>query len=314
MDGKGTDAVEAIMLNKSLQRITWNAKSLSNMTNLRFLNICNVDLSEDPECLSNELRFLKWHEYPSNSLPSNFRPRNLFELNLCHSRIKYLWKGKKVLYLNFIGYIIFQNLKVIELSYSHDLTETPEFLSVPNLEKLHLEGCTGLRKLHESVAFLKRLIILNLKGCSNLESFPSNVGGLKLLKIFTLQGCLKLDKIPQNLEELECLERLDLGGTAMTQIPSSIAQLRNLEYLSCLSLFLPIRYLFSTCLLLPPLSGLCCLTTLDLSGSRLSEGALPCDLGSLCFLKELNLSNNNFEILPESFREFCKKNKINVFL
>ncbi|KAK0600067.1 hypothetical protein LWI29_011268 [Acer saccharum] len=96
MDGKGTDAVEAIMLNKTLHRITWNAKSLSNMTNLRFLNISNVDLSEEPECLSNELRFFKWHGYLSNSLPSNFRPRNLFELNLCHSRIKYLWKGNKV--------------------------------------------------------------------------------------------------------------------------------------------------------------------------------------------------------------------------
>ncbi|KAK2657666.1 hypothetical protein Ddye_010718 [Dipteronia dyeriana] len=308
IENRGTEEVKGIVLDKSEHPITHlNGRSFSNMRNLRLLKIRNFDLSEDIENLSNELRFLKWPKYPLNSLPSNFRPPELFELNLCHSRIKYLWKDIKA----------FQKLKTIKLNYSHDLIETPDFTMVPNLEMLYLEGCTRLRKVHESVGGLKRLTILNLRSCKNLESFPSNLSGLKLLKILNLQGCSKLDKLPQNLGELECLEYLDLGGTAIRQVPSSIARLTNLKTLSfsaCkgqqprswISLSWTRRHPSSMCLLLPPLSGLCSLKTLDLSDCGLLEGALPNDIGSLRSLKELKLSNNNFFSLPESIKELSK--------
>ncbi|TXG49765.1 hypothetical protein EZV62_025640 [Acer yangbiense] len=301
----GTHEVKGIMLDKSKQRINHlNGESFSSMRNLRLLKIRNVDLSRDIEYLSNELRFLKWPEYPSNSLPSNFQPQKLFELNLCHSQIQYLWKDMKA----------FERLKTIKLSYSHKLIETPDFTRVPNLEMLDLEGCTRLCKVHDSVGFLKRLTKLNLKGCKNLVSFPSNVSGLKLLKILNLQGCSKLDRLPQNLEELEVLEELDAGETAIRQVPPAIARLLNLESLSFCeckvqgwrSLVLPRKYLNSMCLSLPPLLGLFRLKALDLSDCGLSDGSLPSDLGSLCSLKELKLSNNNFVSLPESIKRLSK--------
>ena len=46
--------------------------------------------------LSNELRSLYWLGYPLNSLPSNFHPEKLFELNMCFSQLKQLWEGNKV--------------------------------------------------------------------------------------------------------------------------------------------------------------------------------------------------------------------------
>ncbi|KAK0592821.1 hypothetical protein LWI29_026044 [Acer saccharum] len=252
LDAFGTNYVEGIMFNKHEQRIIHlDGKSFSGMINLRLLQINNVDLSEDLEYLSNELRYLKWHGYPSNSLPSNFRPRKLFALDLCHSRIKYLWKGMET----------FERLKTIKLSYSHNLIETPDFTWVPNLEMLDLEGCTRLCKVHDSVGLLERLTILNLKGCKNLVSFPSNVS--RLLKILNLQGCSKLDHLPQNLGELEVLEELDAGETAIRQVPPSIARLSNLKSLSFCgckvqgwrSIFLPRKYFDSMCLSLPRLSG-----------------------------------------------------------
>ncbi|KAL5778621.1 hypothetical protein ACOSQ2_009358 [Xanthoceras sorbifolium] len=315
-ENRGTQAVTGIMLNKSKQRITHlDGKSFSSMRNLKLLKISNVDLSENLQYLSNELRFLKWPEYPLNYLPLNFQPPNLFELNLCHSRIKYLWKGVKP----------FLKLKTIKLSCSHYLIETPDFTRVPYLEVLDFEGCTRLRKVHDSVGYLERLTILNLKNCENLESFPSNVHGLKVLKILNLQGCSKLDKLPQNLGDLEGLEELDAGRSAITQVPSSIAQLKNLKNLSfreCKgqppkswtlvtavaqlssfwSFFLPKRNPNSMCLSLPPLVGLFSLKMLDLSDCNLSEGALPDGIGSLCSLQELKLSNNNFDSLPESIK------------
>ncbi|TXG66084.1 hypothetical protein EZV62_007359 [Acer yangbiense] len=259
----GTQEVKGIMLDKSEQRITHvNGKSFSGMRNLRLLKISNVDLSEDIEYLSNELRFLKWPKYPSTSLPSNFQSQELFELNLCRNRIKYLWKDMKA----------FPKLKTIKLSNSHNLIETPDFTMVPNLEILDVEGCTRLCTVHKSVGLLERLTILNLKDCKNLVNFPNDVSGLKLLKILNLQGCSELNKLPQNLGELERLEELDVGGTAIRQVPSSIARLTNLKTLSfreCkghppqsrmssfFSLQLPRKHPNTMCLLLPPLSENC---------------------------------------------------------
>ncbi|KAL5776124.1 hypothetical protein ACOSP7_009050 [Xanthoceras sorbifolium] len=312
-NNRGSEAVEGIMLSKSKHRIIHlDGKSFSNMSNLRLLKISKVDLSENLEYLSNELRFLKWHGYPSNSLPSNFHPHKLFELNLRHSQIKYLWNGMET----------FQKLKNIKLSYSHKLIETPDFKRVPNLEMLDLEGCTRLRKLHESVGFLQRLTVLNLKNCKNFECFPSYICGWKCLKILNLSGCSKLDKLPQNLGEIECLEDLDVGGTAITQVPSSIVNLTNLQNLSfrdcrgqvptptwrslLWSLILPQRNENSMCLRLPPLIGLHSLKNLVLSGCNFSEGTLPNDLDSLPSLEQLDLCRNNFVNLPESISRLPK--------
>ncbi|KAK0591686.1 hypothetical protein LWI29_006345 [Acer saccharum] len=286
------------MLNKPKERIfRLNGKSFSSMSNLMLLKLSNVDVSEGQIYLPNNLRFLKWHGFPLKTLPSNFSTRNLFELNLCGSKINYLWKGMKD----------FPKLKTVKLSNSHNLIETPDFTMVPNLEMLDVKGCTKLRKVHESIEVLKSLSVLNLEGCKNLQSFQVFFV-LKSLKILNLQGCSKLDKFPENLEELEHLEELDVGGTAITQVPSSIARLTNLQKLSfqkCNSQPWWSSYLLRTntrCLALPSLTGLRSLKKLNLSECNLLEGTLPKDLDSLYSLEELDLSKNKFISLPESIK------------
>ncbi|KAH9685383.1 ADP-ribosyl cyclase/cyclic ADP-ribose hydrolase [Citrus sinensis] len=274
----GTDAVEAIIVDVP-EMTQLEAKSFSTMSNLRLLEINNVYPSGNLEYLSNNLRYLKWHGYPFNSLPVSFRPEKLFKLNLCSSRIKYLWKGIKPL----------KELKSMNLSHSCNLIRTPDFTGVPNLERLNLEGCTRL-----------------------LES----------LKILCLCGCLKLEKLPQDLGEVECLEELDVGGTAIRQIPPSIVQLVNLKIFSLhgckgqppkilssdffLSLLLPNKNSDSMCLSFPRFTGLSSLQTLDLSDCNLLEGAIPFDIGSLFSLEAIDLSGNNFVSLPSSINQLLK--------
>jgi hypothetical protein len=53
-----------------IKEAQWNMKAFSKMSRLRLLKIDNVQLSEGPEDLSNELRFLEWHSYLSKSLPA----------------------------------------------------------------------------------------------------------------------------------------------------------------------------------------------------------------------------------------------------
>ena len=55
------------------------------------------DVPKDLEFPYFELRYLHFEGYPLESLPTNFHPRNLVELNLKHSSIKQLWKGNEVL-------------------------------------------------------------------------------------------------------------------------------------------------------------------------------------------------------------------------
>ena len=81
----------------------WSMKAFSKMTKLRLLKIHNVDVSEGPEYLSNELRFLEWHAYPSKSLPASFQPDELVELYMSCSSIEQLWYERKVTLPNLTG-------------------------------------------------------------------------------------------------------------------------------------------------------------------------------------------------------------------
>jgi hypothetical protein len=74
----------------------WNMKAFSKMSRLRLLKIDNVQLSEGPEDLSNELRFIEWHSYPSKSLPAGLQVDELVELHMANSCLEQLCYGCKV--------------------------------------------------------------------------------------------------------------------------------------------------------------------------------------------------------------------------
>ncbi|KAK2665480.1 hypothetical protein Ddye_004054 [Dipteronia dyeriana] len=173
VENMGTLSVETIILEGDRRRevithLKLNGKSLSGMSNLRLIIINNVDvhLSEDLEYLPNELRFLEWHGYP----------------------IEYIWKDIK---------LSTKNLKIINISFSHNLIKTPDFEMISNLERLNLQCCTKLCEIHKTVGSLGKLILLNLKECGNLVVFPSDIHGLKSLKILNLNAYSKLDTLSQ---------------------------------------------------------------------------------------------------------------------
>lgn len=101
-DFQGTGAIKGIVLDMSkIKRdVKVNPAAFSNMWALRFLkiycdnmhrNMCKLLLPQGLESFaSNELRYLQWDFYPSKSLPLDFIPENLVELNLRHSHLKEL--------------------------------------------------------------------------------------------------------------------------------------------------------------------------------------------------------------------------------
>ncbi|KAI7740561.1 LOW QUALITY PROTEIN: hypothetical protein M8C21_023929, partial [Ambrosia artemisiifolia] len=288
---------------------------LSKMTKLKFLRINNIHFVKGLKCLSNDLRIIEWFGCSLKSLPSTFEPKHIFELEMCCSQLKTLWKKDLEL----------PNLRSINLSFSKYLTKIPDLTSASNLEKLNLEGCTNLTSLHASVLLLHQLRYLNLKGCTCLESLGKTPMEMEALEALLLSGCSKLQyipefgknmkrlehlyvdgtrikKLPENLGEMCDLRNLDASGTCIEELPSSINRLKKLRLLHLN--ICPLS--FNTRCFLNP--------SLDILSSCLKEGLFPtevtlsyCNLsvipdgiGLLCCLISLDLSGNEFVSLPSS--------------
>ncbi|XP_040994251.1 disease resistance protein RPV1-like [Juglans microcarpa x Juglans regia] len=238
------------------------------MKNLRLLQINNCHLTGRFELLSKELRWLCWHNCQLKILPQNFHLENLVVLDLQHSNFKEVWKENRV----------FNKLKVLNLSYSKNLYKSPCFSQVPHLEMLVLEGCINLFELHDSI-----------------------------------------EKLPENLGNMMALKEVFIGGTAIKQLPSSLSFLINWKGLSLseykefseswLSRFLSWispRSLNPITLLRASVCGFGTLGKLILGDCNLSEDKIPLDLGAFSSLKDLDLSENNFRILPDSISGLSK--------
>ncbi|KAL6127972.1 hypothetical protein ACLB2K_071333 [Fragaria x ananassa] len=191
----------------------------------------------------------------------------------------------------------FEKLKFINLSHSHHLTTTPDFTEATNLEKLVLEGCSSLRRVHSSISALKDLVFLCLKGCIELQSLPSSIC-LKSLKTLDLSGCSSLKRFPDVSGIMDNLLELYLDGTAIEELPSSIERLQGLVLLNlgnCRSL---IRLPDNIC-------NLACLTDLLVSGcSKLDR--LPENLGNLESLVGLEVEGSGIRELPFSILRLNK--------
>ncbi|KAL6184840.1 hypothetical protein ACLB2K_046240 [Fragaria x ananassa] len=202
--------------------ICLSPKCFKKMKNLQlFINI-NARFSGEVNYLPNQLRFLDWPGFPAQSLPSDFNPQKLVELNMRNSRISRLGEGLKNL----------QNLKSLSFRSCKFLTEVPDLSGrFPNLERLDLRGCTNLAELHHSVGSLENLVRFDLNGCNNLKMFPRIVK-MKSLQYITFRGCKRLENFPEIVGRMESLFIMNVSGTAITEVPSSIGhQLYNLKEL-----------------------------------------------------------------------------------
>uniref|UniRef100_A0A7N2M0P6 Disease resistance protein RPS4B/Roq1-like leucine-rich repeats domain-containing protein n=1 Tax=Quercus lobata TaxID=97700 RepID=A0A7N2M0P6_QUELO len=81
--------------------------------------------------------------------------------------------------------------------------------------------------VHESVGFLDKLRKWNLVFCDSLQTLPNNLR-LISLEEFSLFGCPMLEKFPNIHQEMKRLKKLDLFGSGIRELPSSIGYLTRL--------------------------------------------------------------------------------------
>ncbi|XP_016646930.1 PREDICTED: disease resistance protein TAO1-like, partial [Prunus mume] len=268
----------------------FSAQAFSKMKKLRLLHLSNVELTGEYKDFPKKLIWLCWHYFPLESIPDDFpvQPK-LVALDLQDSKLKIVWKDCK----------LHENLKILNLSYSYELTKSPDFSKLPNLKELRLEGCKSLSEVHSSIGDLGRLSLVNLEFCEMLRDLPLNFYNSKSIETLLLNDCSSFEKLAEGLGDMVSLTTLEANKTAIRQIPSSILKLKKLKVLS---LCYYVKGSPSTNLLPPSLQSLSSLRELALADWSLTDDAFPKDLGSLISLENLDLAGNDFCSLPSLSR------------
>ncbi|KAJ9542430.1 hypothetical protein OSB04_028936 [Centaurea solstitialis] len=222
---RNLEAIEAIVSahvdeDMSDENTGFSADVFENMKNLRLLDICGGFTSCEPTTLPDELRWLRWDEYPFSCL-SVANMRKLVGLIMIGGEIEHLLIGNKVMHY----------LKLIDLRDSFSFRTLPDFSWTPNIEKLILSNCCNLVKVHESVGYLRRLVYLDMNGCDNLKSLPSMIE-MESLETLILSYCYSLEEFPKVSPCMVKLSSINLDGCEnLKNIPNSICELKNLKTL-----------------------------------------------------------------------------------
>ncbi|KAK7349946.1 hypothetical protein VNO77_07868 [Canavalia gladiata] len=223
MGNRGTKAVEGLVLKlPSTNTKCLKTKAFKKMRRLRLLHLAGVELVGDFEYLSKDLRWLCWHGFPLTCIPTNFYQGNLVSMEIEYSNIKHVWQEAQLM----------EKLKILNLSHSRCLMQTPDFSNLPNLEKLILVDCPRLFEVSHTIGHLNKILLINLKNCVNLRTLPRSIYQLKSLKALILSGCLMIDKLEEDLEQMESLITLIADKTAITRMPFSIVRSKSIGYIS----------------------------------------------------------------------------------
>ncbi|GLU16366.1 hypothetical protein SLE2022_328040 [Rubroshorea leprosula] len=278
----------------------FDTEALARMSKMRILQLRNANFVGKFEHFSKELRWLCWERYPQVSIPSSLNLKKLVDLRLRNSKLKYIWDASKVL----------RNLKVLDLSHSHDLIGTSDISGLLNIEKLIFKGCINLIEVHQSIGNLSKLIYLDLENCQNLVHLPTEICKLRFLENLNLYLCSKLEELPEDFGNMETLKELDIGCTGIKRLPMSIGHLKNLTnffWNNEGSLFES-----SGTYDLSPLWSLTSVKELNLSFCKLSDNSFPRDLSGSQNLETLLLRGNAFQHLPIFLSNLPKLKKLDV--
>ncbi|XP_039683142.1 disease resistance protein RPV1 isoform X2 [Medicago truncatula] len=261
----GTSKIEMINMNfHSMESvIDQKGKAFKKMTKLRTLIIENGHFSEGLKYLPSSLIVLKWKGCLSESLSSSILSKN------------------------------FQNMKVLTLDDNEYLTHIPDLSGLQNLEKFSFKYCENLITIDNSIGHLNKLERLSAFGCSKLERFPPL--GLASLKELNLCCCDSLKSFPKLLCEMTNIDCIWLNYTPIGELLSSFQNLSELDELSVRECGMLNDKMYSIMF-----SNV---TELSLKDCNLSDEYLQIVLKWCVNVEELELSNNNFKILPECLSE-----------
>jgi len=214
----------------------------------------------------------------------------------------------------------FVNMRELNLDHCRYLTRIHDVSNLPNLEIFSFQFCKNLIEIHKSVGFLNKLQSLHARFCSNLLSFPplksTSLRGLELSFCFGLQnfpeilGEMKnithitfeqtsISKLPDSFQNLTGLRSLSIEGFGrLIRLPSSIFRMPNLSNIFSEDCLFPKKIDKLSSMVLTSPKGI------KLKKCNLSDEFLPILVMWSANVEWLDLSGNNFTILPECIKDF----------
>ncbi|XP_073149591.1 putative disease resistance protein At4g19050 [Henckelia pumila] len=278
----GEPRKEAPNLQKSLslpaprtQPISSDLSSISEaLSELIVLEISGPSsLKEIPENLFDimgNLKSLNMSSLKMEFLPPSFYSLTSIEILIlrdcsCLKRMDSLKKFKKLQLLDLSGATSLEAFK--DKSFSENGQLQTINLSQSKIAKFPV------------VHSLTKLQYLSLRQCPDLIRVRK-IGSVKTLRVFDISGSKKVEQLlDPGLQKLENLFALNVSGTAIRRLPSTIGTPRYLHLSNC-----------SNLKQLPPIETLNEVRDLDLSGSALLDDVKPEFIKSLKNLTRLNLS------------------------
>ncbi|XP_038889350.1 disease resistance protein RPV1-like [Benincasa hispida] len=220
---KEARAVKAIKMgfHQSIE-LNIDSRAFEKVKNLVVLEVDNVTSSKTLDYLPSSLRWMSWSKFPFSSLPSSYSMEKLIELKLPYSSIKHFGKG----------FMRCESLKHIDLTDSKFLEEIPDLSAAINLEELILWLCMNLKKVHESVGSLGKLVTLEL--CSHSKGFKQfpHYLNLKSLKYLDMEQCNMTECDFYFSEEMKSFEYLRFRGCDVKELSPTIGYLVGLKSIS----------------------------------------------------------------------------------
>ncbi|XP_062028206.1 disease resistance protein RUN1-like [Rosa rugosa] len=233
-DESGTEETEGLALNwqRSSRILNVSIGAFRNMRGLKLLQLKYVLLTGDCNKLPKKLR---WLCLRGSSLYGFWDASYLVSMDLPYSES---FPSLVSMDLRYSGYFPsdilwrFGRLEILNLSHSQHLTTSPYFSQVPNLQYLILKYCVNLTEIHRSIGLVSQLALLNLKGCTKLKYLPEGFYMLRSVRSLVLSGCSKFEKLSKHIGKMDSLRTLVISGTAISEVPSSIDKMRNLDFSS----------------------------------------------------------------------------------
>ncbi|XP_061990288.1 disease resistance protein RUN1-like isoform X2 [Rosa rugosa] len=222
-DESGTEETEGLALN--LQRsdnMSFSTKAFRNMKRLKLLQLKYVHLTGDCDNFPKKLSWLCLRGFSPQVIRNEFLNETyLVSVDLRYSNLLRVLEDSRRLW----------RLAILNLSHSHYLRKSPDFSQLPNLQYLILKDCVSLPKIDKSIGHLHQLALLNLKGCTKLKDLPEDFYKLPSVRTLVLSGCSRFEKLSKDIAYMK-LRTLLISGTAISEVPSSIDYLRDLDFSS----------------------------------------------------------------------------------
>ncbi|KAL8208230.1 hypothetical protein R6Q57_007642 [Mikania cordata] len=215
--------------------------ALSEMRNLRLLQLNYVQLSGSYKNFPQCLRLLCMHGFPLSYIPTDIQMENMVALDMSNSKTSTTLEEAQV------GASC-QKLEVLDLTECNKLKELPRSISkLKNLKSLLINGCSNLGEFPCEIKDMRSLEVLqansiniesNASSSAIVEALPRSLKTVlislpsSLVTLSLKNNKLSNEFFPKDFSSLSMLKKLDLDGNPIDSLPDCVRSLIRLDYLN----------------------------------------------------------------------------------